>query len=296
MPHGPADLVTWQSCRVRLDVEGDRVVSVVVAHGDRIDNDGTDIFSDPMTAYKHTGKTSSGPSVGYRPRKHPEHRTVWRSLEPLIALGGEYDKAIRPPQSIEALASARAEGLDESVLVSLQMTGLVFNAKRTGYVQTINARIDVPLGAISHGSPMRRHIFDAARAAREAAVAVGRLSGNLARAAGSDYVFDEHVVDGMLAELEQPFARWIASLPGSDLDERAAQWQKDVRSAVLSAADTILRGAPPAAMVGRTVHEKDQGGKVVERLHSAGTAHRTLLSDLRTYLPLTVPKKETTDA
>ncbi|MGC2927788.1 type I-E CRISPR-associated protein Cse1/CasA, partial [Enterococcus faecalis] len=80
-PQGPADLATWQSRRIRLMPEGDRVVGVIVCNGDKIPDAGANVLDDPMTPYRFSTNKSKKDHDVYYPRPYDVERTMWKALD-----------------------------------------------------------------------------------------------------------------------------------------------------------------------------------------------------------------------
>lgn len=287
-PKGPADLATWQSRRIRLFRDGDRITGVLVSNGDRIPEAGANVFGDTMTPYRFSTNKSSKTENVYYPRPYATHRMMWRSLEPLIALDGDValargEKSGRRPETLDALATARDAGLPESQSVlNIRLTSMSYGPQSSSVATTVDARIDLPRALLtSDARPVRQAVLANATSTLSAAVALGIFGGRLLMATGGEYAFQAMHTDALLADLEPEFREWLASLDLSTADAPMAAWQQLVETRVRGRAGILLRGAGPKALIGREIVQNDRVS-----LLTAGTAYSRLQHELRKALPL----------
>lgn len=290
-PTGPCDLLTWQSRRIRLFVEEDQVTGVLVSNGDQIPDAGANILADPMTPYRFsTNKSKPGKPVFY-PRPHDAERTIWRGLAPLLAREGfvfELKKNELPPKApktIEYLGRLNDSGqFDDDLRFGVELVSVEYGAQSSSITDTVYAQLELPPESFSQQDlRVGNAIVAASKATQEAALALGRFSGELDLAAGGDYSFDAAATGSLLDSLNPAFREWLAVLTGNTADQALSHWFTYVRRTVHVHADALLTGAGARALVGR---EKD------ERFHSAGTAHQRLLRNLSTILPIPEPQEQ----
>ncbi|MCL6424489.1 type I-E CRISPR-associated protein Cse1/CasA [Brachybacterium sp. JHP9] len=286
-PTGPSDFATWQSRRVRLFVDHGRVTSVLVSNGDQIPEAGANVFGDPMTPYRFSTNKSKKNLDVYYPRPYSTERMMWRSLEPLIALGGETElqrgaKPGKRPQTLDALAAAQTAGTSIPAVLSVRLTSASYGAQASSASTTVDSRLEIPR-ALLHEDSLRARtlVLAAARAAMDAAVNLGSFAGQLQLAAGGEYVFQPAVTDALLAELEPSFREWLGRFVLADAEAECTRWQQYVHRAVRERAQLLLRGAGTKALIGREILQNDR-----PVLISAGSAYGKLLRDLRKSLPL----------
>ena len=299
---GPADLATWQARRVRLHTDGDLITGVLVSNGDKIPDAGLNVFADPMTPYRYSANKSKASFDAYYPMPYSAERTVWKSIEPLLALEsdtpflrgagtkGKKFKAPQRPAILEQLASYWDSGTVTRSIIPISMVSVTYGNQQSGIDTTSVATLQVPPAALSESNaPMRRAIIDATNSALNAAVELGRFAGNLLVAAGGDYEFQTPVTDAALASLEPDFESWLRTLAASDSDllERSESWQLHVRGHILSEAQALIRSAGPQALVGRPdPHSLEDPPRIV----TAATYLARLRHKLSEILPLTVPR------
>ncbi|AWA44213.1 type I-E CRISPR-associated protein Cse1/CasA [Trueperella pyogenes] len=279
-PQGAADLATWQSRRVRLHVEDDRVCGVVVSNGDRIPEAGANIFGDPMTPYRYsTNKSKKGKDV-YYPRPYDVDRTMWKAFDALVVAetdGGfsGKDKAPKRPKILDNLALLAQEVEGVPPVLNLELVSIEYGPQASSVATTYASQMSLPVIVLMEGSEdLRIQVREAAAVTTKAAVALGQFVGNLGLAAGGDYEFGSAATDRALAELEPRFNTWLrrladltaeqASKPNESLGERMANWQKTVRDVIDIQAKIALRGAGPRAFVGRVLDQSEESkGRVV---------------------------------
>ncbi|MBC3186610.1 type I-E CRISPR-associated protein Cse1/CasA [Corynebacterium sp. zg-331] len=292
-PTGPADLATWQSRRVRLFHDGERVTEVLVSNGDRIPEAGANIMDDPMTPYRYSANKSKKGHDVYYPRPFDTDRTMWKSLEPLLVLEGdpgftEKKRAPKRPQTLTQLAELRAKGVIPE-WANIQIVSVAYGPQASSIAEVVAGSIEIPVRLLGEESRrQRRLLLDNAQATMDAAIALGSFAGQLATAAGGEYQFHSAPTDTLLARLEQPFSRWLAGLEEGKLHEHAERWQRYVRGRVLTEAEVLLQGLSPQALVGR---EKTDNG--ISRIESAATVVRRLHKKLDDALPATARPKAT---
>ncbi|MDK7884287.1 type I-E CRISPR-associated protein Cse1/CasA [Corynebacterium striatum] len=260
---GPADLATWQTRRVRLHRENNEVVAVLVSNGDRIPDAGLNAFGDPMTPYRYSKNQSKKDFVAFYPRPYDAGRTMWRSLEPLIAMesdapylrstssAGKGAQAPKRPEILDQLAYYwRTDVLPPSV-AHVGMVTVEYGAQSSSVAASVTARTTLNLPVLENDA-VRRAALNAADVTLNAAIALGQFGGNLLVAAGGTYEFQAEPMDSALAQLEPAFNRWVAGWSDSpEPKEYAIEWQKQVRSFMLSRGEAMLHAAGPRAMIGR---------------------------------------------
>lgn len=289
-PQGAADLATWQTRRVRLFYDDEQVNAVLISNGDRIPEAGANIFGDPMTPYRYSKNQSKRDRKVYYPRPYDVSRTMWRSLEPLIALEddpGYSEKNIAPirPSILTQLAALSEDAETAPEWVNLHLVSVAYGPQSSSVGTTVSTRIELPVALLHSGAgPARRTLLDNAQATNDAAIALGSFAGMLAVAAGGEYQFQASPTDSLLTQLELQFITWLKSLRVDELDTQARSWQEQVRRQVLDRAAELLRGAGPKALIGREVSQP--GDSEATTITSAGSAYRWLQRKITQVLPL----------
>ena len=89
-PQGLADMLTWQSRRVRLIDGGSSVIGLVLCQGDRLGLEDVSAVTnaqvrEPMGAWRFSEpQTRKNKRVTYMPRKHDPSRVIWRGMTSLL--------------------------------------------------------------------------------------------------------------------------------------------------------------------------------------------------------------------
>lgn len=289
-PQGAADLATWQSRRIRLFTEDDRVVAVLVSNGDQIPDAGKNVFGDPMTPYRFSKNQTKKGQLAFYAKPYDAQRTMWRSLDALLVsesdagfTGGEHAPK-RPENLVNFSNIARSQRTQEIADVSI--VSMEYGAQSSSVGTVVTGTIGLPLSLLQDDKTSRIHrqyVRDAADVTRNAAISLGWFVGQLAVAAGGEYVFDADAADRLYTVLEPLFINWLRGLDLDNIEEEAVTWQKQIRQQLLQIADEAVRGAGQKALIGRVVDSgEDGGGRVI----SAGSLYRQLQYRITQYLPL----------
>ncbi|VEI13473.1 type I-E CRISPR-associated protein Cse1/CasA [Trueperella bialowiezensis] len=317
-PQGAADLATWQSRRVRLYFEGDRVTGVLVALGDLTPDKGKNVFGDPMTPYRYSPAQSKKGQDIYYPRPYDVERTIWRAFDALVVTatdGGFSTKAKAPkrPLNLSSLATLarQVEGIPK--VLNVELVSIAYGSNQSSVATTYSSTISMPtILLLQESRHLRNKVRAAVTATTQAALALEKFEGNLLIAAGlcpkdddgrlkskeNDHIPKGTPTDRLLTELEPHFNHWLrqlasltpeeASTDSNRLEELEASWQSTVRSKVEDEARIALRGAGPRALVGKLVKASKESPK---ELVSAAEYYQRLLLDLDEHLPKTARNK-----
>lgn len=296
-PHGPADLATWQSRRIRLFTQGDSVVNVLVSNGDQIPDAGKNVYGDPMTPYRYSPNQSKKGVEAYYPRPYDTTRTMWRSLDALIATSsdpgfGGKNLAPKRPSNLENLSSvADDQGIEE--VADLHIVSMEYGPQSSTVATIVSANMGLPLQLLrddSLSAAHRQYVRDAAEATKDAAISLGWFAGQLKVAAGGEYVFDADAADRLYTVLEPKFLTWLRELDVTEIGKEATGWQYEIEKQLLHIADEAVRGAGQRALVGRVIDAlDDDSGRIV----NAGSLYRQLRYRLSKDLPLIKRDKPT---
>lgn len=289
-PQGAADLATWQSRRIRLFAESDRIVAVLVSNGDQIPDAGKNVFGDPMTPYRFSKNQTKKGQLAFYPKPYDVQRTMWRSLDALLVsesdagfTGGEHAPK-RPENLVNFSSIARSQRAQEIADVSI--VSMEYGPQSSSVGTVVTGTIGLPLSLLQDDKTSRVHrqyVRDAADVTRNAAISLGWFVGQLAVAAGGEYIFDADAADRLYTVLEPLFINWLRDLDLENIEEDAVVWQKQIRKELFQIADEAVRGAGQKALIGRVVDSgEDGGGRVI----SAGSLYRHLQYRISQDLPL----------
>lgn len=289
--HGASDLATWQTRRIRLHFDRDSVHGVLVSNGDKIPDAGKNCFGDPMTPYRYSPNQTKRGVLAYYPRPYDTDRTMWRSLDALIAAEGDAgfgkkEHAPKRPETLENLSRiAYEEGIDW--VLNLSIVSMAYGPQSSSVGTITSAAVGLPaylLGDEEISRTNRALVRGAASATKDAAISLGWFAGQLLVAAGGDYEFGTDAADRLYTLLEPKFISWLRRLKKTDIEQEAVAWQIEVRKQTLALADELVRGAGQKALIGRMVDgtEDSASGRIV----SAGSLYRDLQWRLSKDLPL----------
>ncbi|GEA81729.1 type I-E CRISPR-associated protein Cse1/CasA [Cellulomonas uda] len=290
-PYGPLDLFTWQSRRVLLQRDGDEVVGVLVANGDRLTPQNLHRH-EPLTAWRHSEPQSKKfGRVVYMPREHHPGRALWRGLAallPVTAPRGISDGSER------FLAAAVVEWAGETLggtdRVSLRTAGMVYGPQSSSVADVVDDRLVVPVALLGQSRPeLAARVVESVAQTERAVAALGFLAADLARAAGAR---EPSILDGVRDEaqrlayagLDASFRAWLTDLdPDGDADRQICAWHRAAALQVARVADDIVASAGPDAWVGREVNGRHLSTAEVDARFRAA---------LRSALPLSSSHEE----
>lgn len=260
--HGPIDLLTWQSRRIRLVRDGDRVVGCVLGNGDRIaPQNRFDKEFHSAWRYSKPQTQKSGQDT-YMPREHLLGRAFWRGISGIVvhetpppSSGPEPWKA---PATVNWLLTLRAEDLlTREQPIAPRAFGIVYGSNQSVVSEIIDDRFMLPLAALDEAGQeelagaAQRGVAAADLAARE----LMRLAGNLALAAGgSPDGPRERAGEAAYALLDRPFRTWLAELdPAVDGEAQLNAWRVEAKQLIVGLGEEYVARAGASAWVGRTV-------------------------------------------
>ncbi|MFN8079398.1 MAG: type I-E CRISPR-associated protein Cse1/CasA [Kineosporiaceae bacterium] len=290
LPRGPVDLYTWQSRRVRLVGDRERITGVVLCQGDKVTPQNTWRW-EPMTAWRHSKPQSA--KLGrptYMPAQHDPSRAFWRGLEALLTQAvppadsgprGEPAPRLAPAVICWTRILREDDVLPPDTLIPVHAVGLAYGTQNAIVEELVDDVIRLPAVLFDDGHPELAHTaLDAVKAADDVAQAAANLRQNLARAAGMGGDESEHPREAGRAELyhalDHAFRDWVTRLGQDDAITATSRWQETVRRIARDLTDDWLDACGPAALIGRSVNGR--------RL-DAGLAHQWFLSKLGQALP-----------
>lgn len=288
-PRGPADLFTWPSRRLRLFVEGDRVVDVQVSNGDRLGPQNLHPY-EPMTAWRYSKAQSKGSDRVLMPVTHDPSRRIWQGLGPLLQRRADPGEGKRP-EVVEWLATLlQTETLPPDQPIALRTIGIEYGPQNSTIADVLDDRLAARASTLVDPVLVQTAITAAVHA-KEGVVALANLAGNLDRAAGGEGAARERTFELGYSSLDAPYRRWLTTLvdPDRALDHLDA-WAALAVPVLRAAGDDLIRSAGQKALVGRMVTIP---GSDRTRLLDAGLAQRWFLSALyKTFPPPTTPVEE----
>lgn len=278
---GMCEILTWQSRRVRLHHDGERVTSVLVSNGDKWLDRNT--YTDPLTGYRYSKNQSSKTEQVWMPQTHAAERTLWRGADALLTrLTPESEKQNKPAPVIRQLGSGRYFPTDAEVQV--QLVGVAYGTQSSIIENIISDSMTLELSLLTdEGMSASQMVRENIQTTMDAAIALGQFAGQLLQAAGREYEFRADATEAFLNRMEDAFRLWLADQRASeDIAEKKKEWQSRVRAVITRESDLLKYNAGPKAMLG--TFGKDPAGNEV--LYNVARAERLLHARLRKIIPL----------
>ncbi|GLZ38737.1 type I-E CRISPR-associated protein Cse1/CasA [Actinokineospora sp. NBRC 105648] len=299
-PSGAVDLYTWQSRRIRLVSEQDRVTAVLICNGDRITPQNKHVV-ETHTAWRRsqTQEKKLGSSTPvYMPLEHMPERLIWRGLQAMLpstttsAQRTEAAARLSPEvlRWISRLTDARL--LPKGQPLRLRTIGMTYGSQSSTTAEIVDDAVTLHAVLLDQGAhELRQVVLDCVHDAENAAYALGGLAVGLAEAAGTRESDGPRARAGerAYARLDPLFRTWLARLgPDADPIDSKTSWHTDAAKAVRRLAEQLIAGAPLAAWQGRVINQ---------RWWCTAHADRKFDRDLRAALPMArqwAAKKEVT--
>lgn len=294
-PTGPLDLYTWQSRRIKLFHDHERVTGVLVCNGERITPQDRQTL-EPHTAWRRSKAQEKklGRPLVYMPREHVVERSIWRGLESLLpgVVGSAQTTegaAALTPEILEWVATLQRErALPTGQVVSIRTIGTVYGPQSATTEEIIDDALNVAV-AVLPSRELGLAAVDAGKAAENGVRALGSLAANLAVAAGGEADGPRTRAQELAySQLDQPFRKWVAGLgldSGPDIFDLQADWHLAARKILQRLGAEQLAAAGDAAWMGRTVTGRDNKARILTAAHADTWFRR----DLRKALPHAYP-------
>jgi len=259
VPTGPADLLTWQSRRIRLVVGDGQVRSVLIANGDPLDSHNR--FRDElMTSWRFSEPQSKKFGEDrFLPMQWDPDRVLWRGIEGLLG----YRPAESGPRpgpiaagSVHWVERLFADDvLAANTRVRIHAYGLEYINQSSFVRAAVDDALSMSIAVLEHNGDACTQACQAVERAVKAVRALGVLSFRLARAAGGDGVSDRASAeaDGYFA-LDGHYRHWLGQLSDTPDADHRADWDKAVRRVVEPFAKELLENAGEVAWIGRENH------------------------------------------
>lgn len=260
-PRGPVQLFVWQSRRIRLVAEGDRITGCLVCNGDALTPQNQYAhetmtawrFSDPQT--KRAGKTT------YMPREHRSERAFWRGISALLPQRRRQDKQGRdislPPATIAALKNRREDGvIPPNERIGVRATGVIYGSNNSVVADVLDDRLTLASALFEESnSQLAGAAEEAVHLAEEGVRALRHLAHNLAVAAGGDGDGPANTSEATAYDVfDRHYRDWVEQLDGTtDPVQALAQWRRTARDQLLRLGAELVATAGPAAWGGREI-------------------------------------------
>lgn len=266
VPTGCADLFTWQSRRVRLIADGDRVVDVLLCNGDKVEWKYL-LHNDSTTAWRYSApQTKAAGETVYMPRSHDSTKAMWRGLEPLLVRepaaddrrrkkAGKPDELWLRPEIFEQLAAFSSDGaLPRDHVTRIRTIGMEYGSQSSVVTTTIDDAMPAAMAVIAD-EQLGRLAVESAQTADSLIFALQSLATDLAAATGSESEGVRPRASEMgYAALDPTYRDWFSRLSSrTDVETATLSWRRRARQVVREIGEQLCRDAGPTALTGRMV-------------------------------------------
>lgn len=266
-PQGLADMLTWQSRRVRLIDGGNSVIGLVLCQGDRLGEKETSAFAnaqirEPMGAWRFSEpQTKQNKRVTYMPRKHDPSRALWRGLTSLlpefpgkpVTYKNTQVEASLPPAVVRWVGWLLSNAyLPESATYRLCSCGYEYGDRESSFEEAISDYLAVPPRLLTGKDQKSLYLVKTGmELLDELASAIASLAGNLQRAIGAEdtSLATRTTRERFYSEIDNQFRAWLLGV-GSANYELDSLWEAGYGIAKKLESE-LLVAAPDEAMKGR---------------------------------------------
>ncbi|MET9711888.1 type I-E CRISPR-associated protein Cse1/CasA [Nocardiopsis alba] len=273
-PHGPRDLYTWQSRRLRLHHDEEGVYGVLLAYGDPLSPRNMQLH-EPMSSWRRSPAQEKKLREGtiYLPREHDPARAAWRGLGALVTgkvRGAEQRQEAAEqvrPRVLEWIARLGNHGyVTTGGVVRARLVGAVYGTQQSVIDEIVDDAVAMPVLLLRDGNrELAVTAVDAVNDAEDAVTALGDLATGLAQAAGADGEGPRATArDRGFGALDHPFRSWLRGLAVGEeaLDDplypthRRRDWQRELREIVVRLGEELIESASDASWEGRVIETK----------------------------------------
>ncbi|WP_462334728.1 type I-E CRISPR-associated protein Cse1/CasA [Varibaculum cambriense] len=266
-PQGLADMLTWQSRRVRLIDGGNSVIGLVLCQGDRLGEKETSAFAnaqirEPMGAWRFSEpQTKQNKRVTYMPRKHDPSRALWRGLTSLlpefpgkpVTYKNTQVEASLPPAVVRWVGWLLSNAyLPESATYRLCSCGYEYGDRESSFEEAISDYLAVPPRLLTGKDQKSLYLLKTGmELLDELASAIASLAGNLQRSIGAEdtSLATRTTRERFYSEIDNQFRAWLLGM-GSANYELDSLWEAGYGIAKKLESE-LLVAAPDEAMKGR---------------------------------------------
>ncbi|WP_022867197.1 type I-E CRISPR-associated protein Cse1/CasA [Schaalia vaccimaxillae] len=264
-PHGPVSCYTWQSRRVLLHGDTNRVTGVFLGNGDKASPQNR-YSVEPMTAWRYSDpQTKKFKTTVYMPRKHPTDRALWRGLStiipqlsPSVSVKGSVSvPRYRPPGVVTFYQALLYDGIiEQRGIIPLHAIGMEYGAQEAVVTELVNDVLSLPVGLLdSRNLRLLRVVKDAMESTEQVGSALRNLSANLDRACGGSpdtaNSARERAGQAFYQVIDQKFPQWLASLNGANPSSARDGWRALLRSEAWRQQEILATQVPNTAFSGR---------------------------------------------
>lgn len=297
-PCGPADLLTWQSRRIRLAHDREEATGVLITNGDAL-HPRNMFHHEYMTSWRLSQaqmKAQGSSDPIFMPRQHQPDRALWRGLAGFLAETRDADSSTtsKPGRWLEWLAELRhEEHLRSDLPVRVRAVGMHYGSQSSVTDDIADDMLALSVSVLNDRST-KVIALDAVRDADATVRALAGLAGELAEAAGAEAATPRSIAfEQGYAALDSPYRSWVSSLTSDSAhDEVRLEWQVEVRQILVQLGRDLVRNAGEAAWIGREVNRGNDRTIYLD----AALAENSFHHRLRQALQLAYPEAHEGDA
>jgi len=256
VPAGPADLLTWQSRRIRLVAERGAITRVLVANGDPLEaHNRYDL--EYMTGWRFSEVQSKKFGEDrYLPKRWSPDEALWRGMAGLLADVSDGDRirnrASETAHWLERLVDARV--VDPDLPLRPHAFGLDYINQASVVGASVDDSLQLRVALLGRASTARLRAERAVDAATEAVRALKTLARRLTQAAGgAGEAGAQEAGAAAYFALDDRYRKWLAKLTEDSGPAVVADWEKEVSDETGSAARQLVSDAGEHAWRGRLV-------------------------------------------
>ena len=272
-PQGLADMLTWQSRRVRLIDGGDSVIGLVLCQGDLVGGEKSLALAnaqirEPMGAWRFSErKTKENKRITYMPLEHDPSRALWRGLTSILpefpGKTATYKEvrveASLPPAVVRWVGWLLSSGyLPESATYRLRSCGYVYKPqdKKNSFEEAISDYLLLPPRLLTGKDKKSLYLVKTGmELLDELASALARLAENLQRALGAETTQAARIArERFYSEIDEEFRAWLLGV-GAAQNDLHSLWKSGYGIAKKMEVD-LLTAVPGTAMKGRVNDNK----------------------------------------
>ena len=260
-PEGAVQLFTWQSRRIRLVANGDRVSECLVCNGDALTPQNQHV-RETMTAWRFSDpQTKKMKTTVYMPREHRPERALWRGISALLPQRSAQDKngrdLTRPSATVRAMKMRREYGyLSTLDRIRVHAIGVVYGSQSAVVDDITDDSLVISPSLFEDAQAhLAAEAENAVHLAEEGVRALRNLAENLTRAAGgsAEGSADDTVMSAYEA-LGRAYPDWLERIDASsDPIAIATEWRRTAHRTIRGIGLDLVDQAGPAAWAGREV-------------------------------------------
>lgn len=256
-PHGYADILTWQSRRILLLVENNRVNRVILTNGDRLEPSNKQSL-EPMTAWKRSKNQEKklGIIPVFMPITYQSDKAFWRSLPSVLPALSSENTDVVPPGVIDWVAYLmKSHAFPKHRSLRLHAAGVVYGTQNSVASEVIDDILVANSFLLSsEGREANSLVREILSRTDNAIRSLGLFAKNLRIAAGdkdrADSAKNQPQRDAY-HELGGLFRFWLAGITeDTNLHEAEIAWNGRARLILWHIADELIRQTDPMAVAG----------------------------------------------